>query len=181
MLTGIPQQWGFAIGLIEHKPAGIAPLKLSWHPLPFGSVPDDLGGRIALADRVENIEQLIVKAIAANELAHVVGRLNIFLFIAGRFDRHFEPGDLTFARREDGGVMGVALLHVLGQLKVALGIELDRLAQDLRQSSGREANDRVLAKRSANAGVGRGGLPSRRPRENRSKAAMIARRASRSR
>ncbi len=66
-----------AIDVVGVEPAGVAPLQAARDPLALGGVPDDLGVRAALADRIEHVDQLVLQLVALQPVADEVGLLDL--------------------------------------------------------------------------------------------------------
>ena len=113
----------------EAEPARVAPFEPLRPPLAFRGVPDDLGQREALADGVEDVEQLVLQLVAVQPVAHHVG-LRRFVDVVVVGDSDVELRHRALPRAEHAGIVVVALLDRLGELEIAQRLALVGLAQD---------------------------------------------------
>ena len=113
-------QAGAGVG-VEVEPLRELVLEAHRHPLALGGLPDDLGGGHALADRVEDVEQLVFDLVAGEPLADEVGVAHVLGGVRGGLDEHGDLGHAALAGLEHAGIVEVQLLHELGELEVAQG------------------------------------------------------------
>lgn len=127
-----------AVDLVELEPARIAPEQLRGQPQLVG-FPDDLGCAVALADRVEDIEQLELQRVALQPVADQLCVGLRFRVVAGGIDidRQLRHGALP--RAHDAEIVKIFLLHFLGELKILCGVTRLGAAQQLRQPPGRQS------------------------------------------
>ena len=109
----LAQQHRLAVDRIELEEPRVTPLQPGNAPLLGAGLPDDLGDREALADGVEDIDQLVLEGVALHEIPDEVGGLDVAGLVARSVDGDLEARHLTLPDAQDAEVMQVALLHVL--------------------------------------------------------------------
>jgi len=143
---------------VEHEPARVAPHQALGDPFAAAGVPDNLGRRKTLADRVEDIVQraLEVERATTDEVLHQVGCAQVLGRFGSRRDDQLGTGDRLFAGADHGQVVQVLLLHLFGQFEIEIRIAGFGLALDRDQFFGREP-DRRMHHRVDIAHAGHGG------------------------
>ena len=120
----VQQAQGAPVVAVEAEIARVAPEIFFRTPLAGRGLPDDLHRRVALAQRVQAVLQPVHEPGPPRELAHRVGHLHVRLFVGGRLHGRLQAGDGALAGAEHGGVVQVALLHLLGQGQVVVVVAL---------------------------------------------------------
>ena len=72
-VVGAAQAQGAPVHAVEREPARVAVLEAHGPPPALGEIPHDLGHRIALAQRVEDVDQLVLEGLGGEPVAHEIG------------------------------------------------------------------------------------------------------------
>src|SRR3546814_8382044 len=104
--------------LRELEPARCAPFEAGREPSAAIGIPLDLRDAEALADRVQDVEQLVFQLVPRQPFADQVGVRLVDGIVARRLDRDVELGDRPLPRAEDAEIVEILLLHILAQFEV---------------------------------------------------------------